>query len=108
TGANSYNITAAIPATSADGPGGVVPVFTPSSGSPTVSVTLPAHGQAIGATFQFPIPTTVGGIVIQGVYTIVDVPDADHFTISGNVEATDSTPVSMNGGDAQLLYYIGL
>lgn len=108
-GAHSYDITAASPATSGAGPAGAVPVFTPSSGSSLVSVALTAHGQSVGGTFDFPIPTTVGGnIIIDGVYNVVAVADANHFTISGDVEATNSTPVSMNGGLAQLVYYIAL
>lgn len=108
-GTNSYDITAATNATSNAGPGGAVPVFTPSSGSSIVAVTLNNHGQSVGSTFDFPIPTTVGAtIVINGVYKVVGVSDANHFTISGDVQATNSTPVSMNGGLAQLVYYIAL
>lgn len=108
-GTHSYDITATTPATGNAGPGGVVPVFTPSSGSSIVSVALPAHGLSVGDSFDFPIPTMVGGtILIDGIYNVVSVPDVDHFTISGNVQATNSTPVSMNGGLAQLLYFIAL
>lgn len=107
-GAHSYDITAAANATSSAGPAGAVPVFAPASGSSIVSVALTAHGISIGDSFDFPIATTVGGIVIEGAYRIIDVPDANHFTISGDVEATNSTPVTMNGGLAQIVYYISL
>lgn len=108
-GAHSYDITAASLATSGAGPGGAVPVFTPSSGSAIVSVTLNDHGKSVGDTFDFPIPTTVGAtIVVEGIYNVVGVADANHFTISGDVQASNSTPVSMNGGLAQLIYYIAL
>ena len=108
-GSHSYNITAAAPATSGAGPGGTVPVFTPASGSSIVSVTLNNHGKLVGDSFDFPIATTVGGtIVIDGVYTVTAVADANHFSISGDAQAANNTPVSMNGGLAQLVYYIAL
>jgi hypothetical protein len=108
-GLHSYNVTNDVAATSSTGPGGAVPVFTPTSGSPIIAVTLSNHGLSAGGSFYFPIATAVGGgIVILGSYAVISVPDANHFTISGDVEASNSTPVSMNGGLAQLVYYISL
>ncbi len=108
-GATTYDITAASNATSTVASGGAVPVFTPSAGSPIVSVNLGAHGLAVGDTFDFPIPTSVGGtITIVGVYRVLGVTNPNNFTISGSVEAANSTPVAMNGGASQLVYYISL
>src|SRR6185437_9698518 len=108
TGTHSYQITAASNATSTVNNGGAVPVFTTTSGSSVVSVALTAHGQSVGNSFDFPIATTVGGITVNGIYTISTVPDADDFTIAGNVQASSSTSASMNGGNAELVYYISL
>ena len=108
TGTHSYQITAASNATANVTNGGAVPLFTTNSGSPTVLVTLNNHGQSVGDPFDFPIATTVGGITIQGIYNISGVPDANDFDIAGNVQASSSTSASMNGGNAQLVYYISL
>jgi len=108
-GATSYNIIAAADATASESSAGAVPIFTPASGSSIVSVALPDHALSVGDTFDFPIPTVVGGtITIEGVYRVIGVPNTDNFTISGSAEAANSTPVSMNGGEAQLVYYITL
>lgn len=108
TGAHGYQITAATNATSTVNNGGAVPTFTTNSGSPTVLVGLTNHGQSMGDTFDFPISTAVGGIMIDGIYTVSAVPDANDFDIAGNVQASSSATLSMNGGQAQLLYFISL
>lgn len=108
TGVNSYQITATSNATATVVSGGAVPSFTTSAGSSTVLVTLNNHGQSPGDPFQFPISTTVGGITINGIYSISTVPSANTFNISGDVAASSSTSVAMNAGQAQLVYYISL
>lgn len=108
TGTNSYQITASSDATSTVNNAGAVPTFTTSMGSPTVLVGLTNHGQSVGGTFDFPISTTIGGVTIDGIYNVSAVPDANDFDVSGNVQASSSTTASMNGGNAQLLYYISL
>lgn len=107
-GTHSYQITAPSNATATVNNAGSVPAFTTTSGSSSVSVALTAHGQSVGNSFDFPISTAVAGIAINGIYTINTVPDANHFTITGNVQASSSTTASMNGGNAQILYYISL
>lgn len=108
-GANSYDIKASSAATSSTGPGGSVPLFTPTSGSSIVTVTLNNHNKAVGDSFYFPIATVVGTtMTIHGLYNVLSVPTANTFTISGSNQASNSTPVSMNGGLAQLVYYITL
>ena len=108
TGTHSYQITATSNATSTVLNGGAVPLFTTTSGSSTVLVTLNNHGQSVGDPFDFPVPTTVGGVTINGIYTISAVPTANTFDVSGNVQASSGTSASMNGGNAQLVYYISL
>lgn len=106
--ATQYTITAASNATSNVTNGGAVPSFATTSGSSQVSVTLAAHGLVAGNTVVFPIATTVGGIAIQGTYTVLSVTSASVFVIAGSNTASSSTSGSMNSGNAQILYYIGL
>lgn len=108
TGTHTYQIVASSNAIANVSNGGAVPTFSVTSGSATVSVGLTAHGQTAGSSFDFPISTVVGGITIDGIYTINTVPDANDFTITGSIQASSTTTASMNGGNAELLYYISL
>jgi len=111
TGATSYTIRAATNATSAVVNGGAVPVFTTTAGSANVSVLLTAHGLSVVApenTIVFPIPTTGNGVTVSGLYAVSSVSDANNFVIPLNTQATASGSFSMNGGNAQLVYYIAL
>lgn len=107
-GANSYTITAASLATSTVANGGAVPSFATTSGSAVVTVTLVAHGVLVGSRVNFPISTTVGGVAISGTYVVATVPTANTFTIVGSIQASSTTSGSMNGGNAQFVYYITL
>lgn len=107
-GATSYKITAASAATGTATNAGAVPVFDTNSGSATVTVTLAAHGRSVDDTVMFSATTTVGGVTIFGSYTVATVPSADTFTIIANAQATATTSGSMNGGNAQIVYYIAL
>lgn len=88
--------------------GGIVPQLTTSSGSSTVTVTLPDHGLTASGRITFPIATTVGGITISGTYQVVSVGSADAFTITAANQASSAATVAMNSGQAQLLYYIAI
>lgn len=106
TGTTSYKITAATNATSTINNGGAVPVFTTVSGSAIISVALTAHGLASGNTIVFPIATTSNGVTISQAYPAVTITDANDFTIQLPNQASGSGSFSMNGGNAQLTYYI--
>lgn len=108
TGTTTYRIEAATAATGTVSNTGTVPSFATTNGSATVSVTLAAHGLAVGDTVVFPISTTVGGISILGTYTVIGISSADIFTISVSANATSTTSGSMNGGNAELKYYIAI
>lgn len=107
-GTTTYTVEDDQSATASISGGGDVPEFVTASGSSIVTVNFPAHGLAIGNPFTFPISTTGGGVTILGTYTVLTVPTADSFTISANALASSSVTFSMNGGDAQILYYIAL
>lgn len=108
TGTTTYQITAGSNATATVTGSGAVPVFTTSSGSQIVSVALNSHGLAAGNQFTFPIASIGGGVTILGTYTVVSVSSPNAFTISSSTQATSAATFSMNGGNAQILYYITL
>jgi hypothetical protein len=111
TGATKYKITAATAATATVTNGGAVPSFTTTINSANVAVHFPAHGLSVVApqnTIIFPISTTGNGVVISGLYNINNVTGVDDFVIPSNTQASASGSFSMNGGNAQLVYYISL
>ena len=107
TGTHSYQITAPTAATATTSTDSI-PVFTTVSGTETVSVALTAHGLAVGNIIVFAIPTTGNGITISGAYDVIGIIDPNNFQINANTLATASSSFSMNGGKAELVYYIAL
>jgi len=108
-GGNSYQITAAINATSTVTNGGAVPLFTTTSGSNIVKVTLNNHGitgSGIGTQVVFPVSTTSNAVTIFGDYTVTNLIDANNFNITVATQANASGSFSMNGGYAALFYYL--
>lgn len=109
---NDYIVTAAdvlgnpLPAPSSANPGAVA-LFTTTSGSSVVTVTLDNHGYSVGSTYPVLVSTTVGGVTLYGNYLVESVIDANNFTILASPEATASTSGSINGGNAQYLYAFG-
>jgi hypothetical protein len=111
TGVTSYTIHAATNAASTVNNAGAVPVFTTVSSSANVSVALTAHGLTTTSPnniIVFAIPTTGNGVTISGAYPAITITDANDFVIQLNALATGSGSFSMNGGNAQLVYYIAL
>ena len=90
--------------------GGVVPSFTStiSPATPTITVTLPNHNYAVGSTFPVQVSTVVGGVTLYGNYLVTSVPTVNTFTIAASSAPTTAETVFMNGGNAQVIYYIGL
>ena len=108
TGAGQYEIVATSDGVAGVTGGGAVPVFTTVSGSAVVEVTLDNHGRSSGDTISFPISTTGNGVTILGVFTITNIVDTNNFDINVANQATSSGSFSMNAGDVQLVYYIGI
>lgn len=96
---NTIQVNTGIIATSTDSPG-VVPKFTTTGNSTTVTVTLPVHGQTAGSTFNIQVQTTVSDVVLYGSYTVNTVIDANNFTITGPNPAFVGTSVFENAGEA--------
>lgn len=97
-----YSIVAASAATATVVNGGAVPAFTTIAGSLGVSVALADHGYLAGQSFTVQVPTNVGGIVLQGPYTIASIADADNFTITAPFAAGSNATVSENGGETSI------
>ena len=108
--ADTYTIDAGSLATGTITAGGAVPVFNTTITSPSVRVDFVAHGYSIGEIFNIPLSTatTVGGITLSGAYVIQSVPTADTFTINASQAATGTASAGMNGGNAQIIYYVGI
>lgn len=108
TGAHTYQIIAASNATSSATSGGSVPQFSTTTNSSIVSVTLINHRLSVGDVFTFPIATTGGGVTIIGTYKVQSIVNPNIFNIGVSVRASSTTGFSMNGGLAQLYYYINI
>lgn len=77
--------------------------FTTVSGSPIVTVQLPFHGLETGNSVVFANhQATIGGLTIEGTYSVVETPTPHTFTITAgaNATATVSTP---GGGNVDVL-----
>jgi hypothetical protein len=113
TGSSIYTFLSSVAASTTIASSGKLPVFSTSSGSATVTVTLSNNGfqSIVGLFQQFIAPTTVGsslGLVVQGKYQIASVVDSTNFTITAVTQASTTATATMNGGNAQLVYYITL
>lgn len=106
--ADSYEIIAAGNAVAGVTDGGAVPQFTSISGTSAITVVLNDHGLSVGSTFPVVVPTVIAGLTLSGFYTVNSVSDANTFIINAANQANASTTVSMNGGNAQIDYYIAI
>lgn len=96
-----------LPLTVADGPGGVVPTYTTTVGSATVTVAMPFHRLTVGAAYYVTVSTVVAGLTLFGFYNVATVVDANTFTIAGPGLAGASTTVAENGGNMRIQYPLG-
>jgi hypothetical protein len=86
--------------------GGSVYQFSTSSGSQVVTCIFDNHGYSVGSEFYVGVSTSVGGIVIFGLYTVLSVTDANTFTFSvGNTATSTAGPVPINSGKMRVNYY---
>lgn len=109
-GSSIYTIEASAISSVTIASSGILPIFNTSSGSASVQVTLPNNNylQITGLFYPFFAPTSVGGITVQGPYQIASIIDSTNFTINAATQATSAATVTMNNGNAQLVYYITL
>lgn len=107
-GGSSYTITALTPAISSATTTGFVPLFTTTSGSPTIGVTLATSNLTTGNSIVFPIPTTIASATIVGDETVTAGVNANSFQITASVQANANATAYMNHGNAELVYYLNL
>lgn len=110
-GSSNYIITSSVVASTTITSSGVVPFFGTTTGSALVTVTLANNNfpMTTGLYQQFIAPTTLGGVTIQGPYSVQSIIDSTSFKISVQNQATSTSSAYMNGGNAQIqyLYTIG-
>src|SRR5882762_1150056 len=109
-GSSNYTILSSVPANTTVTSSGILPVFTVSSGSAIVKVVLPNNNfpMITGIFQQFIAPSSVGGVTIQGPYSIQSIIDSTSFNISVATQGTSAATASMNSSRAELVYYYTL
>ena len=85
----------------------VLPLFTLTYGSLTVTVTLPSYTYEVGDTFPVLVPTTIAGVTIYGSYVIQTVVDMNNFTILVSTLPLNSASGYLNNGNARFIYSFG-
>lgn len=78
----------------------VAVAFTTTDTSTTVTITDVGSDAAAGSEVYIPVPVAVGGIILQGYYTIDSIVDPDNFTIT----AADAATASVVAGGAVPLF----
>jgi hypothetical protein len=93
-------------ATSTVANGGSVALYTLTTGSDFVNVTLPAHGYLEGQEYAILVATSYAGITLLGAYVITSIVDANNFVISASTTAStiNVTGASGTGVTATLTY----
>jgi len=108
-GGTTYTINASALATSTVSNGGASYAFSTTSGSSIISATLNNHGYNVGDQFYVGVATTLGGLTLSGLYTVLTVPTVNTFTFSAANSATSTAgPVSINSGNISSTFYIAL
>ena len=105
---NAYNSLGnlVIPPSSSTSP--VLPQLGTTSGSNSVTVTLPNHGYNAGDTFPILATTVVGGVTFYGNYIVQSVTSTSVFTIFSNNNASSTTTGYVNNNKAQFIYSFGV
>jgi hypothetical protein len=105
----TYTIIASSPATSSVTSGGASYAFSTTNGSSIVSATFNSHGFAVGDSFYVGVATTVGGVTLSGLYTVLTIPTVNTFTFSAQNSASSTAgPVSINSGNIQANFYVAI
>jgi len=105
----TYTINASALAASTVSSGGASYAFSTTNGSSIISTTFNNHGYSVGDVFYVGVSTTLGGLTLFGLYTVLTVPTVNTFTFSAANTATSTAgPVSINSGNIQSTFYIAL
>lgn len=109
-GSSVYTIISSIVATTTIISSGKLPVFTTEADDAVVRVVLPNNNylSVPGLYYNFIADTTVGGATVQGPYQINTILDSTEFTILLPTQTPSSGTATMNGGNLELVYHVGL
>ena len=94
--------------------GGIPPEFSTTLDSDSILVNLINHNLSVGSTFRVTRETTVGGIILQGYYSVTSVLDptignySSQFRISVDKKATSTETKYENDGNIAARYLVGL
>lgn len=105
-GANSYTITSSVPATTTVSSSGIYPILDTTAASGQVKVTLPSNTQTVGQLINFFVSTTVGGLVINGPYSVTSIVGASAFNITATLQASANGTATV-AGQVNYFYQIG-
>lgn len=81
---------------------GSSPIAT-TNGSTSVTVTHTSHGLAVGDSVKFSGATAINGVTLNGIYTVVTVPNANSYTVTAGQTASGT---SSGGGSAVVYNYL--
>jgi hypothetical protein len=105
----TYTIQASSNATSTVSSGGASYAFSTTNGSSVITCTFNNHGYSAGDEIYVSASTTVGGVTLSGLYSILTVPTANSFTFAAQNTATSTAgPTAINGGSIESLFYIAI
>lgn len=109
-GSSTYTFTSSVAASTTITSSGILPVFTTAANSASVVVDLPNNGYLSLPNLYYPFiaASSVGDLTIEGPYQVATIIDSTEFTIVATTEASSADTETMNGGLAQLLYYVGV
>jgi len=83
--------------------------FQTTNNSSIVTCYFDNHGYTAGSQFYIGVSTSIGGLVLFGLYTIISVPTANSFTFAAQNLATSSAgPTAINSGNVKSVYYVGV
>lgn len=108
-GSSAYTVVSTGNSSAAVASSGILPIFTSVQDSGVITVTLPSNNyQSIIGSFEpYIAPTSLGGnLTIQGRYQTQTIIDSTSFTIVLPTQATSNDTETMNGGLAEVVYYI--
>lgn len=109
-GTSGYTLISTGNSSAAVASSGILPTFTTVANSGIVTVNLPSNNYKVitGLVEPFIAPTSVGGLTVQGSYTIQSIIDSTSFTIVTPTQALTSSTATMNSSLVEVVYYIGL
>src|SRR6266446_1082909 len=109
-GSSNYRILSSVAASVTTSSSGILPIFDTTANSGSITVTLPNNTAQViqGLYQQFIAPTSVGGLTVQGPYTVQSVTNSTQYTISALVQSSATATATMNSSHAQIVYYYHL